>query len=110
LERYLKKVSESYCYVYNYQSDGISLQYSSGVKQHEALTLSGIAGIDAGSQYTTRFVFTFPIYKGVQYTFSAHINTNTARYHRYKLKKSFLSLFVMILGVLKIILSSTYPY
>jgi hypothetical protein len=72
----LQNVGGSYCHVYNYQSEGITLQDTESVNPPTPITLSEIAAIDAGSQYTAKFVFAFPIYKGVQYTFSVHINTN----------------------------------
>ena len=73
----LKNVSGSYYYVYNYQSQGITLQESAGTNQPVQATGYSVPQMAPGDKDTTQLIFAFVPHKGVQYTFSAHILTNT---------------------------------
>lgn len=73
----LKNVSGNYYYVYNYNNQGITLQESAGTNQPVPATGYSVPQMAPGDKDTTQLIFAFVPHKGAQYTFSAHILTNS---------------------------------
>jgi hypothetical protein len=71
----LKNVSGSYYYVYNNQD--ITLQASAGTNPPVPATGYSVPQMAPGEKDTTQLIFAFVPREGVEYTFSAHIYTNT---------------------------------